>query len=219
MLVETEVTHLLRVDFDSGEIGFRVERGRDFQSGVRRGFTDQTQDGGIVSERYSGPLLADLAEDAMFDGIPLGGSRGIMADGYAQAVAVGEFFLEGVFPLVAVGPIAPAAVGEDQEPGGAAITVAALATPPLTNAVDGKVGGIAGGADDDCGAVGLTIVNSVGNGDPFGQGRKIVVLHRDGLSAPGAARIFEGADQFTFLGVDADDGAWCRAKLRRCLRR
>lgn len=46
------------------------------QPGVGGGGTDVVQDRVIATQRVAGPVLADLAEQAMIDGVPLGGAAG-----------------------------------------------------------------------------------------------------------------------------------------------
>ena len=44
----------------------------------------------------AGPVLADLAEQEMVDGVPLGGAAGIVTDGDLEVVRVGEARLESI---------------------------------------------------------------------------------------------------------------------------
>ena len=56
-------------------------------------------------------MLADLAEETMLDGIPLGGAGGIMTDRDAELIGIYQFFLQGELPGAAARAIAAAAVG------------------------------------------------------------------------------------------------------------
>ena len=50
------------------------------------------------------------------------------------------------------------------------------------------------------------IVNAVGDADAAGIGKEVVIVDQNGGSTPFGARIFEIADHFAFLAIDADDG-------------
>ena len=89
MSLEAELTDLLRSELYSGRVRRGVERTGDDQSGGRAGFTDETQDCGIVCERLAGPALADPGEEAVLDGISLGSVGRIVSDGDEQAERVG----------------------------------------------------------------------------------------------------------------------------------
>ena len=101
--------------------------------------------------------------------------------------------------------VAAAAVGEDLQRGGLAIAFAALGAPPLLDAVDGELGGVGGGADEDGSGIGLQVLDSVGDGATLGVGGEVVVAHQFGGAVPFGAGILERADEFLLLGVDADD--------------
>src|SRR6266436_4120877 len=63
------------------------------------------------SEWLAGPVLANLAKEAMLDRVPFGGSAWIMADGDGQLIGVHQFLLESQLPSTAACAIAAAAVG------------------------------------------------------------------------------------------------------------
>src|SRR4030095_1673787 len=85
-----------------------VEGAVDDQSGLGARTTDQADNGFIVSQRLSAPVLADLAEESMLDGIPLGGPGRIVTNGHPQLVAINQFFLESQLPGVTTCAVAPA---------------------------------------------------------------------------------------------------------------
>ena len=132
----------------------------------------------------------------MLDRIPFGGVRGIVADRDAQAVAIAEFLLEGRLPGAAAGAVAAAAVGQDQEPLGLRVRFRALPSPPLFDAFDGELGGFVTAADKHRPAIGLQIVDAIGNRDPRGVGGEVVIVHRQRLPIPFDAAVFESAYQF-----------------------
>ena len=63
-----------------------------------------------------------------------------------------------------------------------------------------------GGSDEDRRAIGLEIVDAVRDGDALSEGTEVVVIHGNGLTAPGGPSVFEASDQLSLLRVDADDG-------------
>ena len=70
----------------------------------------------------------------------------------------------------------------------------------------GEGGGVVGDADEDGAAVGGQIINTVRDADADGIGTEIVIIDPHGRAVPFGAGVFEIADQFAFLGIDADDG-------------
>ena len=68
------------------------------------------QDGLEAVERASRPVLADFAEQAVFDRIPFRRGRGVVGHGHAQAVAVAEAMLQVEFPGARRAAVAAAAV-------------------------------------------------------------------------------------------------------------
>ena len=61
-------------------------------------------------------------------------------------------------------------------------------------------------ADADGAAVAGRVINAVGDAHAAGIGAEVVIVHQDGRAIPFGAGVFEVADQFAFLAVDADDG-------------
>lgn len=76
-----------------------------------------------------------------------------------------------------------------------------------------KGGGIVRDTHDDRAAVVDRIVNSIGDGNTCRVGAEVVIEDLPGTSFPGGTRIFEVADQFPFLGVDANDWKAAAAEL------
>jgi len=206
MSIEADVADLRWGELDPLLVGFGIERAGDREPGAGAGFADETQDGGIINERLSRPVLADLGEEPMLDGIPLGSAGGIMTDGDEKPEGIDELFLQGVFPEVGVCAVAAAVVGEDEQTGGIRIAETAFsAQPPLADRCRGESRGVTRGADRHAAAIGLAIVDAVRDGDACAERREIVVENRHGCSAPDLAGILEPADQLALFGVDADD--------------
>lgn len=77
-------------DFDFGGVVAGVEFGGDLQAGASGGAAEEGQEGVQRSQRHSGPVLRDEAEETVFDPVPFGATRWVMADGDRQAGLVGE---------------------------------------------------------------------------------------------------------------------------------
>jgi len=90
------------------------ELASDAQAGLRGGRADELENGGIAGQWLSSPMLADLAEETVFDGIPLGGTDGKVADRHDQFKVVGHF-LQGPFPHAHAGSVASATVGQNEQ--------------------------------------------------------------------------------------------------------
>ena len=207
MLVASDVDgcHLLVGDLDAGFVFLPVELGGNDQPGAGGCGGDVVEDEFEGLERAAGPVAADFAEQAMFDGIPFRAPCGIVGHGDGEAVEVAEMVLQGVLPGAVAVAVAATAIGEDDELGGVGIARAAFGAPPGSEVVDGEEGGVAGDADADEAAVGERVVDAVRDGEAAGLGAEVVVVDRDRLLFPAEAGIAESADQLFFLGVDTED--------------
>jgi len=78
-------------------------------------------------------------------------------------------------------------------------------SPPLDNRVDCKLRGVMRGAHHNRSAIGLPIINAVGNCHPLALGSKIMIINRRCFCAPNPARILEEPHQLLLLGVDTDN--------------
>jgi hypothetical protein len=72
--------------------------------------------------------------------------------------------------------------------------------------MSGEGGGIVGNANDQGAAIFGEVVDAIGNGDSDGIGAEVVIIDATWSTLPTTAGIFEVAQQFAFLTVDADDG-------------
>ena len=61
-------------------------------------------------------------------------------------------------------------------------------------------------AHADSAAAVRRVVNVVGDADSAGVGAEVVIVHWNRRATPFGSGVFEVADQFAFLAVDADDG-------------
>ena len=142
MFEKVQFSHLDIGDFDFGGVVLRAQAAVDPQPGFGFGFTNEAEDGGVICQGLAGPVLADLTEDAVLNGIPFGGAGGVVADRHGQSKAVNELFLERTFPEPAPGPVAAPTVGQDQQLRGLPVTPSPLPAPPLNNGVDRKLRGV-----------------------------------------------------------------------------
>ena len=62
----------------------------------------------VATERMAGQVLADLAEQAMVDRVPLGSPAGVVTDGDLEDVGVDEAGLEGILERTDAGCVAAA---------------------------------------------------------------------------------------------------------------
>ena len=163
----------------------------------------------MVSQTVEGsarPVFADLAEQAVFDGVPLRRGRRVVGDGHPQAVPVAEAMLQVELPGAGGATVAAAAVGQDLQGLGFGIALAALGAPPLLDAVDGERRGVGGCADEDGADIGAGVVDAVGDGEAVGVGAEVVVVDELGAAVPFGAGITKPADEFLLLRIDADEG-------------
>ena len=185
---DAQLSHLGVGDLDAGLVGLAHEVGAHTQSGGGAGGAQVVQDGLVAVEGAARPVLADFAEQAVFDGVPLRRGGRVMGHGDAQAVAVAEAMLQVELPGARRGTVAAAAVGEDLQGLGLRIVLAALGAPPLLDAVDGERRGVGGSADEDGAGIGARVVDAVGDGEALGIGGKVVVVDEFGAAvhfAPG----------------------------------
>ncbi len=80
-----------------------------------------------------------------------------------------------------------------------------LAFPPGSNGMGGEGRRIVRNADADSAAVIGRVVNAVGDAHAAGIGAEVVIVHRNWRAIPFDAGVFEIANQFAFLAIDADD--------------
>ena len=130
----------MRLQGDGGKLGVGYpDAGRvllfdklcdDGQASVGGGGVDVVEDGRIVAQRHTGPVLADLTEQAMIDRIPLGGAAGVVTDGDLEAMRVDEASLEGILEAANARRVAAAGVGEHQQFAGAGVVLESFGLPP-----------------------------------------------------------------------------------------
>ena len=99
-----------------------VEVSGDRQAGLSFRRPDKIQDLLIAIERFPGPVLGDLGEESVLDGVPFGSAGGVVGNGESQPERVCQLRLEFGLPGEASSTIAAAGVAEDEELVGARIT-------------------------------------------------------------------------------------------------
>src|ERR1035438_4033241 len=123
---EVELTHFRVRDLGSGGVGIREEIGADGKAGFRFGGSDEVENLVDIGERFACPVLADLAEQTMFDGIPLRSARGIVADGNGEAERSTECILKRFPPGAASRAVASSAIRQDEQFAGGRVSLASL---------------------------------------------------------------------------------------------
>ena len=88
----------------------------------------------------------------------------------------------------------------------AAIAMRAVALPPTGDGVGGEGWRVMRDADEDRASVGEQVIDTVRDRDADGIGTEIVIIDAHRRAIPLDAIVLEVADQFSFFGVDADDG-------------
>ncbi len=147
----------------------------------------------------------------MFDWIPFGGARGIVANGDLQAAFVREF-LQAFFVHARSRPVASTPVCFNHQAPLARI-IRFMQTPPIDQSVDGQVGSITGSRNTDMTFVSLGIIDAVGRGSALCILREIVGIDRFVCLTPALTGVFELANEFFLLRVDADPWGTLLAKL------
>jgi len=121
----------------------------DAQTGCGACVADEVQDSFVVDERLGCPVVADAAEHAMLDGIPLGGAGRVVTDFDVQTEAVAESNLKLIFPQAGPISITSAAVSQDEEAIRIRILLGAELCPPGANRIHSELRRVAGGSDAD----------------------------------------------------------------------
>ena len=180
--------------------------GRDGEAGSGAGIADEVEDFGVTVKRLGGPVFGDLGEQAVLDGVPFGGAGGVMSNGDREAKTVAELALQFGLPSTGTATVAATGIGKDEQLSAAMIAISAVALPPAGDGVGREGCRIMRDAYEDRTSVGEQIIDTVRDCDADGIGTEVVVIDAHRCAAPLGAMVFEVADQFSFFGVDADDG-------------
>jgi len=195
----------VRVGFETGRIFFSVQIGSDNQAGMGTGGANEAEHFFIAVQWLGSPVLGDLGEQTMLDGIPFGGAGGIVSDGHGEAEGIAQLSLDFGLPGPGTATVAAARVRQNQQLANTAPAARTFAFPPGGNGMGGEGRRVMRDADADGAAVVRRVVNAAGDADATGVGAEVVIVHPNGRAIPFGSGILEVADQLAFLAVDADD--------------
>jgi len=183
-----------------------VEVSRDSETSSGAGVADEVEDFGITIKGFRGPGFGNLGEQAVLDGIPFGSAGGVVGNGYCQAKAVAELALNLSFPGASTAAVAATGIGKDEQLPAAMIAIRTVALPPTGDGVGGEGCRVMRDPYEDRASVGEQVVDTVRDRDADGIGTEIMIIDAHRRAIPLDAIVFEVADQFSLLGIDADDG-------------
>jgi len=198
--------HLLVRDLPALGVLALVDLGPNAQPRLGRGRSDEVHDSHQAGQRPATPVGTDVREQPVFDLVPLAGARGEMADRDGKPRGVGQP-LELPLPQADLGPVAPAAVGRDEQRLGPRVDRLAHRPPPSPDSPHGETGRVVVDADAHPARVAGEVVHPVGDGLAVLLDDEVVNLDRLGAAfgPPLSAGILEVADEFLLLGVHGDD--------------
>ena len=130
------------------------------------------------------PSFADLTEQAMLDGIPFGGTGWVVRNGDPQPQAIAQLPLKFLLPGAAPGPIAAAGIGQNEDVARLWIALVSFHLPPLAEAGGGEGGSFMGSSQEHTAAVGLGIVDAIGNANTLGGGSEVMIVDIGGGLLP-----------------------------------
>src|SRR6266849_9991867 len=130
MSLDGELFHLVVGDLETFVVLLADQLRSQAQAGGGGGCPNVFQDGFVSVEWHRLPVPADLGVHSVLNGIPLGGSRRVVAHRDGQLVAVTDAVLQACFPDARPRAIAASSVGKDQDAVGVGILPSALASPP-----------------------------------------------------------------------------------------
>jgi len=110
------------------------------------------------------------------------------------------------FPGVGTTTVATAGIGQNEQLAAAIVAIAAVAFPPTGDRMGGASRRVMRGTYEDGTPVGEQVVDAIRDRDADGIGTEIMIVDAHGGAIPLNAIVFGAADQFSFLGIDADDG-------------
>lgn len=148
--------------------------------------------------------MTDLAEEPVFNRIPLGSTGGIVADSDGEVHCISQLKLELFFPTARTIAIAATAISKDEEFGRLRIERQTEVLPPPENGIDGEFGRVGRLSECDIALIAPDIVNAIGHDTPLSVAGEVMGVDGYCLSAPVGARIVETADEFFLLGVHTD---------------
>jgi hypothetical protein len=197
--LETEFFHRLIRDPLAGFIAAASQHGINRQSRTRRRSSNIPDRRLEAVQGLARPIQADVAEQAMLDGIPFRTAAWIMADRHLQARFITEVLLELSLPDPRTAAIRAAGIGQDEQPLAFWEALPTFAVPPFGDGLHGKTRGIGAIANSDKAAVAIQSIDPVGDRLANRILWKVMDQYRFRLSTPGAPRVFERANQLLFF--------------------
>lgn len=184
-------------------VGCRIQIGATPQSSFCFRCPNMFQDRFVIHQRLSSPVLADGAKRTVLNPIPFGGTGWVMGHDNRQSRFIREL-LQFPFPQPTPAAVSAAAVGLDQQLGLLRVGRLAFLVPPSANDVDRKGRCFVRSSDAHESEVTCHIIDSIGYRFANRIRQKICGQHRQRLLPPGAARIFEIANQLFLLRIHAN---------------
>ena len=124
--------------FDLERVVLPIQIGSDLEARSCGGFADELEGLVVAGERLSGPVLADLTEQAALNRVVLGGAGGIVGNGDGKSELIAEALLDLVLPGATCGGIAAPGVGQDQQLLRVGVALTAFTLPPATDGMEAK---------------------------------------------------------------------------------
>jgi hypothetical protein len=100
---------------DAARVVATIQVGGDAESGLGAGGAGVVEDLLVGVEGFTRPVPRHLREEAVFDGIPFGGTGRVVGHGDRQRRAVRQLRLDFGFPGAAAIAVAAPGVGEDEK--------------------------------------------------------------------------------------------------------
>ena len=142
MRLDTKSQKLFGSRFCADWIVATVKVSGNRQAGFGFGGANEAEDLLVAVEGFACPVLRNLREQAVLDGVPFRSAGRVVGDGERQAVCVGELGLKFDFPGAATMAVAASGVAQDEELSGTGIAERALLLLPMGDSVRGKGGGV-----------------------------------------------------------------------------
>ena len=173
-----ELTEFGLCGLDAGWVDGGIQLCGHFQTGSCFGGADELECFFVTVQGLGGPVPADLAEQAVLDRIPFGGTGRVVTKRDAQAQAITQLTLDLLLPGSTLCAVTASSVGQDEDVAGPGVTLASFPQPPFAKTGDGEGGCFVGNSQKDRAAIGLRIVDAIGNGDAFGCGAEVMIVDR-----------------------------------------
>jgi len=210
---QVERAHFLVANLDPLFVGSWVHVGIDGETGCGGSPPNKPEHPWQRPQGVASPVVADLAEDAMLDGIPLRRATGIMAHRDGEARVIGEL-LQLVLPKSRTVPIASASITFDHKVVGIRVALSPVRCPPTAQAGHCKRGRDRAPAYHHIGVIRPLIGQAVGRRFAGGVAGKVVHVDLFGHNAPARPSIFEVPEQLGLLRVHTEDGLAVSAEQR-----